>query len=141
LGVDQGKALIYARLKLQSGTTYDIDKETGEILSTNHQSQPGYIHFANDACFDDEFFAQLTAEKLVTKKRAGREIQEWKKERARNEALDCTVYALATYRLAKDTPIIKSRIAAQAANQNNTIKSNQNNQTTEPTKPRRRRGR
>lgn len=103
LGVDQGKALVYARLKLDNPTTFEVDKKTGEILSSSRQPKPGYIHFNNDACFDDEYFAQLTAEKLVTKKRSGREIQEWVKERPRNEALDCMVYALAGLRLARDS--------------------------------------
>ncbi len=80
LGVDQGKALIYARLKLT---------EPG----------PGYIHFPREPAFDDEYFAQLGAEKLVTKVRGTRPFQEWVQMRPRNEALDCLVYALAACRL------------------------------------------
>lgn len=80
VGVDQAKALLHARLKLQ---------EPG----------PGYIHFANDPAFDDEYFAQLTAEKLVTKIRGTRPYQEWVQTRPRNEALDCFNYAVAALRL------------------------------------------
>ena len=80
LGVDQGKALVYARAKLMT-------------------PGPGYIHFRRDAAFDDEYFAQLAAEKLVTKIRGTRPIQEWVQTRPRNEALDCMVYALAACRL------------------------------------------
>ena len=80
LGVDQGKALLYARLKMQ-------------------QPGPGYIHFPRTAAFDDEYFAQLGAEKLVTKLRGTRPIQEWVQTRPRNEALDCLNYALAACRL------------------------------------------
>ncbi len=80
LGVDQGKALIYARAKLM-------------------QPGPGYIHFRRDAAFDDEYFAQLAAEKLVTKIKGTRPFQEWVQTRPRNEALDCLVYALAACRL------------------------------------------
>lgn len=80
LGVDQGKALIYARLKIQ-------------------QNGPGYIHFPTDAAFDEEYFAQLAAEKLITKVKGGRPYQEWIQTRPRNEALDCLVYALAALRL------------------------------------------
>lgn len=109
LGVDQGKTLVYARLKFDNPTTYEVDKSSGEITATHREPRPGYIHFNNDACFDDEYFNQLTAEKLVTKKRAGREIQEWKKERARNEALDCFVYALAAYRLSSDRITVKPK--------------------------------
>lgn len=80
IGVDQGKAIIYARLKLT---------EPGK----------GYIHFPNWPAFDDEYFAQLAAEKLVTKVRGTRPFQEWIQTRSRNEALDCMVYALAACRL------------------------------------------
>lgn len=81
LGVDQGKALIYSRLKLT-------------------QPGAGYIHFPKTAAFDDEYFAQLAAERLVTKVRGTRPIQEWVQLRPRNEALDCKVGSLATFRLA-----------------------------------------
>lgn len=81
LGVDQGKALIYSRLKLM-------------------QAGAGYIHFPQTSAFDDEYFAQLAAERLVTKVRGTRPIQEWVQLRPRNEALDCKVGSLATFRLA-----------------------------------------
>lgn len=80
LGVDQGKALLYARLKLMT-------------------PGPGYIHFRLDPAFDDEYFAQLAAEKLVTKLKGQRPIQEWVQTRPRNEALDCLVYSAAACRL------------------------------------------
>jgi phage terminase large subunit GpA-like protein len=80
LGVDQGKALLYARLKLQA-------------------PGPGYIHFPRLPAFDDEYFAQLAAEKLVTRFRGTRPVQEWVQTRPRNETLDCLNYALAACRL------------------------------------------
>ncbi len=80
LGVDQGKALLYARLKLP-------------------KAGPGYIHFPNSPSCDEEYFAQLAAEKLVTKFRGHRPIQEWIATRARNESLDTLNYALAALRL------------------------------------------
>ena len=40
---------------------------------------------------------QLTAEKIVTRYRKGFQRREWIKTRARNEALDCRVYALSAY--------------------------------------------
>ncbi len=61
--------------------------------------KPGYIHFPNDPSFDDEYFAQLTAEKRVTKIRNGKTYAEWVQTRPRNEALDCWKYALAALRL------------------------------------------
>ena len=78
VGVDTAKELIYARLKI---------KEPG----------PGYCHFP--AHYDDEYFRQLTAEQIVTRFSKGFRKREWKKIRARNEALDCRVYALAAYAL------------------------------------------
>ena len=80
IGVDQAKALLFSRLK---------------IIKPGH----GYIHFPNSPAFDDEYFAQLTAEKLVTKMRGTRPYAEWVQTRPRNEALDCAVYALAALRL------------------------------------------
>lgn len=80
LGVDQGKALVYSRLKLI-------------------QPGPGFVHFPSDAAFDDEYFAQLAAEKLVTKIKGTRPFQEWVQTRPRNEALDCKVYGMAAMRL------------------------------------------
>ena len=80
VGDDQAKALIYSRLKLQ-------------------QPGPQYIHFPSDSAFDDEYFAQLTAEKLVTKMRGTRPYTEWVQTRPRNEALDCWKYALVALRL------------------------------------------
>lgn len=78
VGVDTAKELIYARLKI---------------------SQPGagYCHFPSH--YDDEYFAQLTAEQIVTRFSKGFRRREWKKVRARNEALDLRVYAVAAYAL------------------------------------------
>lgn len=80
LGVDQGKALIYSRLKQQIPAA-------------------GYIHFPQEAAFDDEYFNQLTAEKLILKIKGTRPFHMWVKTRARNEALDCFLYAMAAMRL------------------------------------------
>ncbi|MBF0182631.1 MAG: phage terminase large subunit family protein [Magnetococcales bacterium] len=75
LGVDAGKELIYARLRIT-------------------KPGPGYCHFPKDR--DAEWFRQLTAEKIRTRYIRGRPIREWhKKDGDRNEALDCRVYAVA----------------------------------------------
>jgi phage terminase large subunit GpA-like protein len=59
---------------------------------------PGYCHFPSDR--DEEYFRQLTAERLVTRYVKGFPIREWyKPDRARNEALDCRVYALAALKI------------------------------------------
>lgn len=91
IGVDQGKAIVYARMK-------------------SITQGPGYVHFPDHPAFDDEYFAQLAAEKLVTKAKHGRPVQEWVQTRPRNEALDCAVYALAAVRLANvDLTAISSK--------------------------------
>ena len=59
----------------------------------------GYCHFPNEVEFDEEYFAQLTAEKLVTRYQRGRPRQEWVQTRPRNEAIDIRVYGLACRRL------------------------------------------
>ena len=107
LGVDQGKGLVMARLKLPNGVKYEVDKSTGEITKVEHTPTPGFIHFNNHPSLDDEYFKQLTAERLVTKKRAGRDILTWVKVYNRNEALDCMVYALSAFRLSEEIPSLK----------------------------------
>lgn len=82
VGVDGGKGLLYARLKLAA-------------------PGPGYVHFAQDEAFDDEYFAQLAAEKLVTRIKGTRPFSEWIQTRPRNEALDCLLLALVACRLAE----------------------------------------
>jgi phage terminase large subunit GpA-like protein len=52
----------------------------------------GYCFFPE---YDPEFFKMLTAESLVTKFVRGFKRTEWIKDRERNEALDCRVYARA----------------------------------------------
>ncbi|MBL4791327.1 MAG: phage terminase large subunit family protein [Kordiimonadaceae bacterium] len=77
LGVDQGKSTIYARLR--------------RIEAPG----PGYIHFPQTA--DNDYFDQLTSEKVVSKAGAdGRKVRKWVVPAdKRNEALDCVVYAYA----------------------------------------------
>lgn len=76
LGADTGKDSVYSRLKIT---------EPG----------PGYCHFP--AHYDADYFAQLTAERVVTKYTRGFKTRVWVKKsaHARNEALDCRVLAMA----------------------------------------------
>jgi len=98
IGVDGGKVLVYSRLR-------------------NSTPGPGHVHFTNSGDCDEEYFAQLTAEKLVTKQRLGRTTQEWVKKQARNEALDCFLYALVAKRLANlDITAIKAKREKAIAN-------------------------
>lgn len=72
VGVDTAKRQIYHRLKI---------KEPGS----------GYMHFPIG--IEDEYYQQLTAEKLVTRYAHGVPYTEFVQARERNEAIDCEVYA------------------------------------------------
>jgi phage terminase large subunit GpA-like protein len=76
IGVDTTKELLFARMKIN---------EIG----------PGYIHFSDKLAQD--YFLQLTAEKIMTRYHRGFKKRVFQKVRARNEALDCFVYAIAAY--------------------------------------------
>jgi phage terminase large subunit GpA-like protein len=76
VGVNTVKELLFARMRIQ-------------------EQGAGYIHFSED--LSDEYFKQLTAEKIVTRFHKGFKRREFIKTRPRNEALDCFVYALAAY--------------------------------------------
>lgn len=81
VGVDEAKLVIMRRLALQ-------------------KDGPGYCHFPVDEDHGTDYFKQLTAEKLVTRYVRGFPVREWHKpEKARNEVLDCTVYALAALKV------------------------------------------
>lgn len=58
---------------------------------------PGYQHFPRG--LPDEYFEQLTSEKLIRRRVKGAEKREWVKTRERNEALDLKIlcYAAAIY--------------------------------------------
>lgn len=97
VGTDTAKGLLFSRLGLS---------EFG----------PGYIHFPRDV--DDEWFKQLTAEKLMTKHIKGIPTRIWKQIRARNEALDCAVYAFAAFTsLNANLERIAQRMEAQVKTQ------------------------
>ena len=78
IGVDDAKTLLSARLRI-------LEKGAG------------YCHFPLER--DEEYFLQLTAEKVVTKHRRGFPYREWVKTRARNEATDNRVYAHAALKI------------------------------------------
>lgn len=73
IGTDTAKELIYSRLQIE---------DFGD----------GYMHYNKD--FDEEYFKQLTAEKIQTQYSKGFAKRVWVKTRPRNEALDITVYNL-----------------------------------------------
>lgn len=76
VGTDTMKDLIHSRLKVQ-------------------EAGPGFCHFPAER--DEDYFAGLTAEKMVTVVVHGRRVRKWikKTSAARNEPLDCRQYALA----------------------------------------------
>lgn len=79
VGTDEAKLTVMRRL--------DLEKKG-----------PGYCHFPHDR--EMEWYRQLTAEKLIIRYVKGQPIREWHKpDRARNEALDCRVYALAALKI------------------------------------------
>lgn len=99
VGVDEGKLIVMRRLAATVGA--------GE-----RTSGPGYCHTPTDR--DAEWYKQITAEKLVTKYVKGQPYREWHKpDRARNEALDCRVYAYAALKIMN--PSFK-RLAERFAN-------------------------
>ena len=59
---------------------------------------PGYMHFPHDR--GEDWFKQLTAERLNVRYVKGQPVREWiKPDRARNEALDCRNYAYAALKI------------------------------------------
>ena len=83
------KEQLYADLK--------SPEPTEEQLQANGGRYPaGYCHFPKGKNYGDEHFRQLCAEQLVTiRDKRGRVRREWQQMRARNEALDCRIYARA----------------------------------------------
>lgn len=76
IGVDNIKDIVFARLRI-------------------NEEGAGYVHFSDH--LPDEYFKQLTAEKVVTRYHRGFKKRIYEKIRPRNEALDCMVYAIASY--------------------------------------------
>jgi len=95
IGVDTTKHLVFARLAI---------KDVGS----------GYVHFSDE--LEDEYFRQLTAEKIVTRYQRGYQRRTFEKIRARNEALDCFVYAYAAYAIiGVNVNTMVDKLAAEAS--------------------------
>ena len=73
VGTDTAKTSIYSRLRLTKG--------------------PGIYHWPIG--LPDEYYLQLTSERLITSEKNGRRVREWVKVRPRNEVLDTEVYCYA----------------------------------------------
>jgi phage terminase large subunit GpA-like protein len=87
VGVDTAKGLVYARLQ--------IGPESGRPPPAG--TMAGYCHFPKRDPYDEEYFRQLTSEKLVLKATRRGEVKPmWiRRPNRRAEALDCRVYATA----------------------------------------------
>ena len=74
IGTDTAKQMIYSRLRI-------------------HQPGDGYCHFPSD--YPEDYFRQLTAERIQTRFINGHPTRVWVLSKGtRNEALDCRVYGL-----------------------------------------------
>lgn len=99
IGADEAKRILAYRLRAPPG--------------------PGYCHFPRS--FDEEYFAQLTAEKRTTKYIRGHPIDVWKKTRPRNEALDIRVLNMAALKIFNpkwDALAMRTKVVALAAASN-----------------------
>lgn len=73
IGVDEGKAKVMSRLKIEN-------------------KGPGYCNFPTGKGYNEEYFKGITAEKLVKRYKQGVAHLVWKKVYERNEPLDLRVY-------------------------------------------------
>lgn len=81
LFVDELKSKIYSQLRIQT-------------------PGPGYCHFPAKPEYDNNYFKMLTAESLREKTVNSQRVLYWyKPDKARNEALDCRVYAKAALKI------------------------------------------
>ena len=87
VGIDTAKESLYANLQVESdGTGYCA-------FPLAYLDERGIRHEL--PLYDQEFFEQLTGEKLITEMDGMTPVRKWVKKRERNEALDCRVYATA----------------------------------------------
>ena len=99
VGVDEAKRILTYRLRAKPG--------------------PGRCHWHQG--FDEEYFAQLTAEKKITKHTRGHPYDVWIKTRPRNEALDIRVLNMAALKILNpkwDALAMRTKIVALAAASN-----------------------
>lgn len=78
VGVDEAKLVVMRRLSVAT-------------------PGPGYCHVPVER--ENDWYRQVTAERLVLRYQRGFPVREWHKSQDRNEALDCRVYALAALKI------------------------------------------
>ncbi len=111
-----GKPIVEKMQRKQSGKNarkidlFNVAVDEGKLIVmrrlANTVPGPGYCHVPIDRGEDGggwplaEWCKQITAEKLVVHYVKGQPVREWHKpDKARNEALDCRVYALAALKI------------------------------------------
>lgn len=111
-GTETGKPLVGrpSRKNSYGVALFTLCVDTGKGTVMNRlmigSPSPGYMNLPD--WIDEEYVAQLTAEKGLRKYIKGRGVvRVWEKIRARNEALDLTVYALAALYILGPTLIRK----------------------------------
>ena len=91
LGTDTAKEQIYSNLKVET-------------------PGPNYVHFP--IIYDQEYFKQLTAEKVVTRLQKGFPVRQWVKHYRRNEALDTFVYGYSAFlNLNPNMELLKQKVS------------------------------
>lgn len=110
LGVDTGKSILLARLRVE------LIGENGEHL----ESAPGYCHFPRekDRGYNLDYFVGLTSERQIMTYKKGKAVFEWKikdYQHRRNEALDCRNYATAALEIANPTLKKTDKLATPGA--------------------------
>lgn len=92
LNIDGYKTML-VKIGVNAGKTQimEINNPDDELLYRSYYPKKEIFGY------DLEYFEQLFAERLVEKTRDGKTYKTWENIRKRNEALDCSVYALAAY--------------------------------------------
>lgn len=89
--------------KPNSDKTNPVGTFAGKVELFDHlmiKEGPGRLHFpeyAGEFPINEDYFMQLTAEKLTSEWTNGKEKKIWKKFRTRNEALDVEIYNMAAF--------------------------------------------
>lgn len=105
----------------------DVAKdEIFSFLKVAESGSPGFCHFPEH--YDERYFKMLCSEKKITKYISGVPRQQWVKvsESARNEALDCRVYATAARSILNPNLV---RMAERFLDSKNKIRENRDEST------------
>ena len=108
LGVGTIKGILFSRLQAEEGET-------------------GYCHFPKGAKagYDVVYFHGLLSERMILKRKNGRDMITWekRKDNARNEPLDCRVYAIGAYEILN--PKLAPKVEAKKSTEKSAEKPSQ----------------